>query len=236
MRRIQSMFVALGSLVVFGAAQESVTIAARPELTARPVSALLQQLRKEGISVTYEDPRYSRRSDMDERPATFSYTRQELRAPDGPETTIARMLREYGTSGGLTFSVVADGPRLHVVPNEGLNAAGDRVRQQPILDTLITIPPGRRSGNQLLQAICDQIKEQTGYRIDIGPGDPGLHDYYTTSGIESQTARIALEKVWDGAAAPGTYVWDLFYDPSDGGYGLNFSHVGPTGLAQKKAN
>jgi len=121
------------------------------------------------------------------------------------------------------------------VPEESWGASGARVRQEPILDTLINLPSRRRTGNQLLQEICDQIKERTGYRVDIGPGNPGLHGY-TDIGIENQSARAAFEKVWDNATSPGAFVWDLYYDPADGGYGLNFSHVGPTGLSQKKAN
>ncbi len=215
-------------------AQDSVTITTSPRLTARPVSALLQQFRtREGIAVTYEDPRYSKRSDMDEKPATFTYTRQELHSPDGAEVVIARMLRGYGANGGLTFRVVRDGPRLHVVTSEGLNPAGARIHQDPILDTLINLPPRRRTGSQLLQEICDQIKEQTGYRVDIGPGDAGLHDY-TTMGIENQPASAAFEKVWDNLTSPGTFVWDLYYDPADGGYGLNFSYVGAAARPPKK--
>ncbi len=237
MRWIQTLAVVTSFLGLIASAQDSATITTRPELTARPVSALLQQLRtREGIAVTYEDPRDGKRSDMDERPATFTYTRQELHAPDGADLVIARMLREYGANGGLIFRVVRDGARLHVVPEESFDASGARVRQEPILDTLINLPPRRRTGNQLLQEICDQIKEQTGHRVDIGPGDAGLHDY-TTIGIENQTARAAFEKVWDNATSPGTFVWDLYYDPDDGGYGLNFSYVGPAGgPPKKKAN
>ena len=236
MRWIQNLATVTVFMGLFTGAQDSVTFTTRPESTARPVSALLQQFRsREGIAVTYEDPRYSKRSDMDERPATFTYTRQELRAPDGAEVVIARMLREYGANGALTFRVVKDGTRLHVVPEESFGASGTRVRQEPILDTMINLPPRRRTGNQLLQEICDQIKQQTGYRVDIGPGDAGLHDY-TTTGIENQTARAAFEKVWDNATSPGTFVWDLYYDPADGGYGLNFSYVGPAAPTQKRTN
>src|SRR5579863_39509 len=234
MRWIQNLAAVTVFMGLFAGAEDSVTFTTRPELTARPVSALLQQFRsREGIAVTYEDPRYGKRSDMDERPAAFTYTRQELHTPDGAEVVIARTLREYGTNGGPTFNVIMDGARLHVVPEESFGASGARVRQEPILDTLINLPSRRRTGNQLRREICDQIKDQTGYKVDIGPGDAGLHDYRTI-GIENQTARAAFEKVWDDATSPGTFVWDLYYDPADGGYGLNFSYVGPAAPTQKK--
>lgn len=225
----------LASFATAGFAQDSITVTSNPELTARPISALLQQLREhERIPVTYEDPRYSKRSDMDEKLLTFSYSRRDLRSAEGAEAIVARMLREYGGVGGVTFSVVKDGPRLHVVPNETFNSVGERIRQDSLLDTVVNILPRERSGNQLLQEICNQIKERTGYRIDIGPGNPGLHNYRTAIGIENLSARAAFEKVWDGASSPGSFVWDLLYDPADGSYGLNFVYLGPAGAPPKK--
>ncbi len=41
------------------------------------------------------------------------------------------------------------------------------------------------------------------------------------------TARSALEHVLDKVVAQGTFVWDLFYDPGDKTYGLNFAYAGP---------
>src|SRR5579864_293128 len=225
----------LASFASAGFAQDSITVTSNPELTARPISALLQQLREhERIPVTYEDPRYSKRSDMDEKLLTFSYSQRDLRNVDGAETIVARMLREYGRVGGLTFTVVKDGPRLHVVPNETFNTVGERIRQDSLLDTVVNVLPRERSGNQLLQEICNQIKERTGYRIDIGPGNPGLDNYRTAIGIENLSARAAFEKVWDGASSPGSLVWDLLYDPVDGSYGLNFVYVGLAGAPPKK--
>jgi hypothetical protein len=236
-------------------AQDSVTIASDPKDLSRPVSTLLNQLRKrEKISVTYEDPRYSNNSDIEDvttevaknlseaekkygqrilipkgHPATFVYSPQDVRTPDGAEKTIARMLSEYEALGGPNFIVMRDGIRLHVVPGEVVNARGGQARRDSILDTLISIVPAERDGAQLLQEICDQIKKQTGYTIDIGPGALNMRDSRRRQGVDSQTARAALEQVWDGMSVPGSFVWDLYYDPSDKSYGLSFSYVGPAG-------
>ena len=235
MHRTFFLAIVVSLFAILSLAQDSLTVVSDPKLTARPLSALLQQLReRERIPVTYEDPRYSKRSDMDEKPLSFVYSRRDLHGPDGAELVISRMLREYGASGGLTFSVVKDGPRLHVVPNESFGVTGERIRQDSVLDTIINVAPHERTGNQLLDEICNQVEELTGYRIDIGPGDPGLHSYHTAIGIENQTARAAFEKVWDGVSSPGSFVWDLYYDPADGGYGLNFTYVGPAATPGQK--
>jgi len=235
MGRMFFLFALVSLFSSTGTAQNSVTITSDPTQTARPVSALLEQVRKrEELSVTYEDPRYLRDSDMDERPASFAYGPQEMRGPDA-EATVARMLREYELGGGPTFTVVRDGIRLHVVPDEILNGAGQRVHQDSVLDAIISIPPRKRNGSQLLGEICNQVQKQTGYLIDVGIGTPTnfLVRYHTAEGIENQPARSALGHLLDSISTPGRYVWDLYYDPNDNSYGLNFSDVGHSGFVQK---
>jgi hypothetical protein len=191
--------------------------------------------RSDGLRVTYEDPRYDRRSDMDARPFAFSYKRGDLGTPDGIEGTVARMLTEYGASGGVTFRVIKDGSRLNVVPAETGATAAQRVHQDSVLQTNITIPSAQRDGLQLLRAICDEVQRQTGYAIGIGPSAPvnSLARFHTAEGIEAQTARAALEHLLDGIMLPGSAVWDLYYDPADRGYGLNFAYVGPAGTKNR---
>jgi len=125
--------------------------------------------------------------------------------------------------------------RFHVFPKEVLNATGEEVRQGSILDTVISIPPARRDGGELLQAICDQIRKNTGYEIGVGPRVPGnsLARYRTNAGIESQSGRAALERLLDGATLPGSVVWDLYYGPDVKAYMLNFSYVGSAGPVAK---
>jgi len=233
-------------------AQESVTITTDPNDLARPISTLLDQLRaREKVSVTYEDPRYSNSSDIEDvtakiartpagvvksphrsivpkgRAISFVYAPHDFHSAQGAETALARMLQEYQTLGGPTFSVVGDHTRLHVVPAYVLDAEGNRARQGSILDTVITISAGPRDGGQLLQAICDEIRKQTGYEVGIGTGVPenNLDQYHTTDGIDHMSARSALESVLDKSTPPGSFVWDLYYDPGDKSYGLNFSYV-----------
>ena len=136
--------------------------------------------------------------------------------------------------GGPTFDVVRSGRRLHVIPRDFLDAPGKRLHQDSILDTLVSLPAGKRDGGYFLQELCDRIFEQTGYKIDIGPGALQTEEYLVTSPIQNQTVRSVLEQFWDKTSAPGSYVWDLYYDPSDKSYGLSFRCVRCAGLVQEK--
>jgi hypothetical protein len=82
---------------------------------------------------------------------------------------------------------------------------------------------------------CYQIKKQAGYEIDFGPSAPvnALLSYSTTEGIDNLTAHAALARLLDRVSAPGNFVWDLYYDPANGGYGLNFAYVGHAGRLVK---
>jgi hypothetical protein len=72
------------SAVPLGFAQDPVTIKADPKDLSRPVSTLLIQMRHhENISVSYEDPRYRNRDDMEGPNVVFKYSPPELEGPDG---------------------------------------------------------------------------------------------------------------------------------------------------------
>jgi hypothetical protein len=242
MRRLLLLIAAMATVAGL-TAQDSVTIKADTGDPTRPLSTLLRQLRDhEKVPVSYEDPRYEKRGDMHGPKMSFAYLPQELRAQDGQELVIKRMVREYSASGGLTYSVVSEEGRLYVIPVEVGNAVGGQAEAAgSILDTVINISPGERDGGQFLRAICDEVQKQTGYKIGIGPSAPGnaLDHYSTREGVYTQTARVALVKLLDSVAPHGTFVWDLYYDPAyyrdpdHGGYGLNFAYVGRAGPVSK---
>jgi hypothetical protein len=250
-----TMFVCLAPLSV--AAQDSVAITSDSRDLSRPVSTLISQLRqREKVSISYEDPRYVNPADIEDvtsrvagdrsgatdsggrrimvpkgHDVTFVYAPRDSRDPEGARKTIARMLREYTSLGGPSFAAVRNGTRINVVPNKVRDAAGLLADQGSVLDTVISIPAGRRDGGQLLEALCQQVKSQTGYEIGVGPSVPGnyLARYKTSAGIVGEKASTALAELLDHAAPPGSFVWDLYYDPSDRGYILNFAYVGVAG-------
>lgn len=245
---------------LFAVAQHPITIASDPRDLSRPISTLIAQVRqREKISITYEDPRYSNPADIEDVTAkvakvsdpekaygprilvpkghavTFVYESTDIASGEATMATIERMLREYASLGGPVFTVKKDGARLHVLPSEVLNATGDWVREDSILDTMISVSPARRDGGDLLQAICDQVQKQTGYEIGVGPSVPGndLARYRTTEGIENESARTAIEQLLDKATLPGSFVWDLYYGPDVKSYGLNFVYIGAAGPIAK---
>jgi hypothetical protein len=242
MRRFLLLLIAATAAVATLGAQDSVTIKADPSDLTRPVSTLLNQLRAhEKIPVSYEDPRYEKRGDMGGPNVSFTYLPQEIKAQNGGDLVIRRMLREYSASGGLTFAVTSEEGRFYVGPAEVKNASGARTPASSILDTVIDISPGERDGSQFLRAICDAVQERTGYKVGIGPSAPtnALQHYSTHDGVDNQTARAALVKLLDSVAPRGSFVWDLYYDPAyyrdpdRGGYGLNFAYVGSAGPVRR---
>ncbi|HEY3971515.1 MAG TPA: hypothetical protein VGM18_00840 [Candidatus Sulfotelmatobacter sp.] len=254
MRHALLSVILLGTFILVAAAQDSVTVTSDPRDFSRPISTVINQIRqREKVSITYEDPRYANAAEIEDvtaqvakgselekrygprilvpkgHPLTFVYSPADMHNPDGAKATVERLLQEYASLGGPAFAVIGDNARLHVVPDEILNSSGTRVQQGSVLDSLITIPAARRDGGELLQAICDEIKKQSGYDVGIGPSAPDnyLAQYTTSEGITNKTAREALQDLLDRATPPSTFVWDLYFDPADSGYGLNFAYVGP---------
>lgn len=246
----------LAVCVLFATAQESITIRSDRNDLSRPVSTLINQIRRsEKISVTYEDPRYANALDIEDvtaevskgsevektygprilvpkgHPITFVYATESMRGMRNAKSTIERMLQEYASLGGPVFTVIEDGARLHVIPSEVLDFSGTRLHQGSILETLVSLPPVQRNGGEFLQAICNEIHRQTGYDIGIGPSVPSnyLARFHTSSGLEKKPAREAIAELLDHVSVAGSFDWDLYYDPADKAYMLNFAYIGPAG-------
>jgi hypothetical protein len=257
MRRTILLAVSVCLFVRAGLCQSSVTISSDPSDLSRPISTLIDQIReRQKLPVTYEDPRYSNSADIEDVTAevardpaeaersghrtlvpkgkaiSFVYAPKDFSSSQQAEAALARMLHEYRMLGGPTFRVVSEGIRLHVVPVDVLDAGDNRTRQGSILDTVVSVPSGPRDGGELLQAICDAVKKQTGYEVGVGRAPSNyLAQYRTTEGIDGMSAQSAIERVLDKSSRPGSFVWDLYYDPGDKAYMLNFAYVGPAGPA-----
>lgn len=244
-------------------AQGLITVTSSPDDLSRPVSTVIDQIRKQTrASVTYEDPRYANQSDIEDvtnevskasdlekkygprilvpkgHAISFVYAPTDMKDLNSAKTTLERLVHEYALAGGPVFAVTQDGLRLHVVPSQALNASGALVRQTSVLETVITVPPARRDGAELLQAICDAVQSKTGFEIGVGPSEPtnNLARYVTRAGITNETAAKAIEDLLDAASSKGIFDWDLYYDPGVKSYGLNFAYVGLASTPEQKAN
>jgi hypothetical protein len=253
MQRMIALLFVVGTFCSLAGGQNSVTITTDDRDLSRPVSTLINQIRKrERVSITYEDPRYANSAELDDvtdkvskspdverryepriivpkgHPLTFVYSPSSLHDQDAAKATIERMLQEYSSLGGSVFAVRSDGIRLQVVPREVLNAEGVRLPQESILDTTINVAPAERNGGEILEAICAEIRKQTGYVVGIGPSVPGnyLARYKSTEGIQGTEARLAIAQLLDAASVRDVFDWDLYYDPGDKAYMLNFAYVG----------
>lgn len=244
-----------GCLTALAGAQEAVTVKAPADDLSRPVSSLIDQIRKQtGVSITYEDPRYVNQSDIEDvtdavskasdaekkygprilipkgHSITFVYQPSEMKNRSSAKAALERLVREYALGGGPAFIVSEDASRLHVVPDQVLDAKGAMVHQGSVLDTTITVPSAHRNGGQLLQAICDAVRSETAIEIEIGPSVPGnyLARFETKDGITNLPAAKAIANLLDAASPKATFDWDLYYDPADRSYMLNFAYVGPS--------
>lgn len=234
--------------------QDTVNVMSDPGDLSRPVSTIISQIRKGAkLSITYEDPRYASQSDIEDVTAevsrgsdaekafgprilvpkghsiSFAYSAADIATLQGARSALERMVREYSMAGGPSFMVTQDGTRLHVQPSRVLNSSGVLEPQESVLDAIISVPAASRDGGELLQAICDAVQKQPGYEIGVGPSVPGnyLSRYKTRVAIEKETATKAIADLLDAASTKGSFDWDLYYDPADKAYMLNFAYVGP---------
>jgi hypothetical protein len=246
--QLTSGFMVAGA-VAFSFAQQPTTLSSKDDDDSRPLSQIVEQFRQnEGTPISYEDPRYRNADDVRDvtervsrataletqygprivvprgRPMKFVYSHG---SGDEAPSTLKRMVEQYAQLGGPSFVVEQDGGRLFVQPHLVKDAQGNLVQQASVLDTHITLPAQRRTGEELLEAICKGVSENSGFRIDIGSNAPTnlLRDYRTDAGFTNQPARRVLTHLLDGLSRRQTYVWDLYYDPSDRDYALNLAYV-----------
>jgi hypothetical protein len=162
MRKTSLSVLVLAASVAVATAQDSVTISSDQRDLSRPVSTLINQIRKrEKILITYEDPRYTYAADTEDVTAevaktsrlekqygpriivpkgheiTFVYAPKELGTLSGAKAVVERMLQEYASIGGPAFAVVEDKVRLHVIPRNVLDSSGTSTHQASVLDNLV---------------------------------------------------------------------------------------------------
>lgn len=171
---------------------------------------------------------------MTPRDVSFSFTLGDgARAMgDGPRTTtrapetitreaILTMLRSYSASlGGIdTFTLTDSNGLFHIIPTQVRNAAGVFEKFTPLLDRTVIIPPGRRSGEDLVRQICQSLSEQSGAEVSpgAGPSNQLVQHLTSISSGPNETARSLLSRLFAELRLPAS--WKLSYSP--GLYVLN---------------
>jgi hypothetical protein len=224
----------------------------------RPVDQATRKLEAAyGWAITYEDPPYVHESDVADvtsqvrkdgksfprvlvpRGGTFSFAIENaLRLEPGtraPETiaraAILDMLRSYSASvGGVEMFTLTDSFGIfHIIPTQRKDASGKLEKIAPLLDTVVTIPPGKRTGLELLLEVCRSLESQTGYAVS-GPAAGNLLQTRTTqiASAPNESARSILSRFFAELAAPRPVSWHMLYAPDMRGYAVNVRVVDTT--------
>lgn len=215
---------------------------------SRPIAKALDNLGvRYGWVVSYEDPKYSSLADIQDittelrKPDSkgtlneprrkviipkrgalhLEYAVKDGRPKEGIPQLISRLLHAYAAAGNPQFAVIQSGNSWHVVPSRVHDEEGSYVPVSSILDTVISIPPQKRTALGMLQAICDSLSTATGSHVVVGMVVP-LNVLYQHSQEYSASVRPAREILTDVLEHINPqFTWRLFYDPGVEWYGLN---------------
>jgi hypothetical protein len=160
---------------------------------ARPILRAVEALRERyHVAITYEDPRYVYAQDIRNvdyvhkgsiasqvkaivpRGGTihFEYTEVNGKPREDITSLIGRLLVEHAAQGGPIFEVRqstrSGGQEWNVVPSKARDEYGAFVDQPDILGARISVPKAMRSEAGLLAELLQQVRTETGYRIELG--------------------------------------------------------------------
>jgi hypothetical protein len=210
-------FLFLGVLTLAGPAsgQTSDTIATSG---IRPVADALDIVQKRsGMVVTYEDPELVFAGDIVDRtaeqrrkgvmggpqharaltPTPHSLFVQYVSNADGSPSDLAELLRAIAQAGARNarqFRVwqTAQTGRYHLAPIALRDGAGKMTPVEPLLDTLVSFPPGSRSGAEYLAAICNGVGSAHNNRKVVVSRVPQTPE--TSRGASNERARDLIEE------------------------------------------
>ncbi len=219
-----------------------------PRSLLRVLDALQEQY---GWTVNYEDPQYPAGADADANPAPLpqrrsprarNYVRGGFTAvvdvtptPNGPQNgrpdenaVLTAMVNAYNQGdAGSQFELrrQKDG-RFDVVGMLDASQNSDEsggARQEPILDLPISLETQRRTANQTLMAICQELTEQskiaiTAALIDANSTRQGMGNVVVTVGGNLAPARTLLAQTL--ASIGERLSWRLLYDSASKSYRL----------------
>ncbi len=220
------------------------------------IATQLQQMY--GYRITFESPRYVYLEDLED--VTLK-TRNDLRqyAPGkAPKVIVPRrnawsvetsssgqvdlayvegrlnevIAAQNSSAAGAHFRVEREGDEFHILPTEVRNAYGEWVSEAPIMDTLISIPPGERSALDMISLIGKAVSSAT--KIEGGLMTAplnALEDVRGTWGATDEPARKVLQRVLRDTAehfqSGHKFGWLVGYVPAPETFGLNITLVPP---------
>jgi len=220
----------------------------------RPVAFAAEMLEKAyGWTVTYEDPQYAYEGDLVDVTEKVSRNLDKYKPGEAPRVLVPRggelsfdysidsttkkpadsalviqqLLDAYAVGGHPgVFRMERSGERLHIIGVAARDKNGVLTPQRSVFDTVITLPAQKRSGMELLTALCAAISQASG--IPVVPGSVPvnqLHRYETESGAKDVKAREFLSNELDRMSNSIKLSWRLFYDADSKTYYLNIHSV-----------
>jgi hypothetical protein len=213
------------------------------ENDSRPLETAAETLeRTYGWIVTYEDPPYVFSLDTDDvsesicrsncdqiehrtlvpRSTPYVYMLDEDKAKEGElgaPTVIAALLDAHNRSGNPgKFRALAvrvpGGPMVfHIVPYEMRDEHGQSKAYTPLLDTRITIAPGKRSLEAILNEIEAKLQAATGVEfVTAAIGSNYLTQTAVDFDAQNEVARDVLRRLLIEKSGPSS--WLMMCDPS----------------------
>lgn len=130
------------------------------------------------------------------------------------------------------FKLITNGDGVDIVPVAVKDVSGILVPDQSLLETRISLPELKRTGDQMLNEICQAIRANTGKNIGVGSNDFRSLYYSATIGADNEVARSVLERTLSGLQSVGGQntpipkaAWSLRYSPGLKIYLLNVRQV-----------
>ena len=217
----------------------------------RPVALAAEILEKKyGWIITYEDPQFAYEGDLVDVTETVwkNYVPGQARrvlVPKGGElafeydidavtkrpanaaVVVQQLLDAYAIAGNPgVFRLEQNGQRVHIIAVASKAKNGVLTPYQPVLDTLITVPPQKRTGAEFLTAFCDAISKVSGTSVVLGSVPLNrLYRFETKSGAQDQKARDFLSNELDRMSTNVKWSWKLLFDPVSKTYYLNIHAV-----------
>lgn len=223
--------------------------------SGRPLAEAIEMLEaRHGFVITYEDPRYSHASEIEDVTEKVSRHLNEFEPGKGPRVLVPKggvlsfdydealtarsdyqlILVQQLVDASLAqgnagrFRVEQQGAFIHVIPIASKNERGQVVPQASVLDAVISLRKAQRSGLETLEAICAAVSQVTGTRVVVGsaPLNAFLR-YRNEEGITRKPARGALAEILAKIGHGTPLSWQLFYSPTLKMYVLNVHEVRP---------
>lgn len=222
---------------------------------ARPVGqAVMELMKRHGIWVSYEDPRYEYEADLadvgplvrkdagkaasDRVPKvlvpaagviSLRYAvSADTHSPPDARGLIQKVIDLHNGGESLGhFRLIDHGKYLEVVPDRVRDHQGTWRTGTSLLDARISIPAAERTTYETLDVFCRTLSERVGVEVVVGAVPLKLMLSTKQSlGVQDTAARTVLLQIID--ATETKLAWFLFYDPGMHFYALNLLPVPTT--------